>query len=110
MGAGMFDFRSREEKERDYNAFYKRVFPGGEAQKERVTSRLKERVPGEDVKYVLLYYVTLKDYMVLNEEPDIEKAAGQAFKKMRLIKVTPGLLEVFREVMEEEGGPGKQNG
>lgn len=103
MGSGMFDFRSREEKERDYNAFFKRVFPGGEAQKERVTQQLKARVPGEDIKYVLMYYVTLKDYMVLNEEADYQRAADQAFKKMRLIRVTPELLEVFREVMEAEG-------
>lgn len=103
MGAGMFDFRSREEKERDYNAFFKRVFPGGEEQKERVMQRLKERVPGEDIKYVLMYYATLKDYMVLNVETDLQRAADMAFKKMRLIRVTPELLEVFREVMEAEG-------
>lgn len=102
MGSGMFDFRSREEKERDYKAFFKRVFPGGEEQKERVTQKLKERVPGEDIKYVLLYYITLKDYMVLNEEPDFQAAADRAFRKMRLIKVTPELLDVFRDVMDEE--------
>lgn len=29
-GMGMFDFRSRAERERDYQAFFKRVFPEGE--------------------------------------------------------------------------------
>ncbi len=103
MGAGMFDFRSKEEKDRDYKLFYKRVFPGGEEQKERVTRLLQERVPGEDIKYVLMYYITLKDYMVLNEEPDFDKAADLSLRKLRLIKVTPELLKVFRDVMEQEG-------
>lgn len=103
MGAGMFDFRSKIEKDRDYKAFFKRVFPGGEEQKARVTRQLKERVPGEDIKYVLMYYITLKDYMVLNDEPDLIQAADQALRKMCLIKMTPDLLEVFRDVMEQEG-------
>lgn len=64
MGSGVFDFRSKEERERDYKAFYKRVFPGGEAQKERVRSALAERLPGEEITFLLMYYITLKDAMV----------------------------------------------
>ena len=52
MGSGVFDFRSKEERERDYKAFYKRVFPGGEAQKERVRSALAERLPGEELSLI----------------------------------------------------------
>ena len=97
MGSGVFDFRSKEERERDYKAFYKRVFPGGEAQKERVRSALAEHLPGEEITFLLMYYITLKDAMVLDD------AADQAQRKMSVIKVTPQMLEVIREVMEQDG-------
>ena len=48
-GMGMFDFRSRAERERDYQAFFKRVFPEGEPQRQRVERTLRERLPGEDI-------------------------------------------------------------
>lgn len=73
MGSGVFDFRSKEERERDYKAFYKRVFPGGEVQKERVRSVLAERLPGEEITFLLMYYITLKDAIVLDDELDFTK-------------------------------------
>lgn len=103
MGSGVFDFRSKEERERDYKAFYKRVFPGGEAQKERVRSALAERLPGEEITFLLMYYITLKDAMVLDDELGFYEAADQAQRKMSVIKVTPQMLEVIREVMEQDG-------
>ena len=78
MTSGVFDFRSKEERERDYKAFYKRVFPGGEVQKERVRSVLAERLPGEEITFLLMYYITLKDAMVLDDELDFYEAAAQA--------------------------------
>lgn len=103
MGSGVFDFRSKEERERDYKAFYKRVFPDGEAQKERVRSALAERLPGEEITFLLMYYITLKDAMVLDDELGFYEAADQAQRKMSVIKVTPQMLEVIREVMEQDG-------
>ena len=106
MTSGVIDFRSKEERERDYKAFYKRVFPGGEVQKERVRSVLAERLPGEEITFLLMYYITLKDAMVLDDELDFYEAAAQAQRKMSVIKVTPQMLAIIREVMEQDGAGG----
>lgn len=103
MRSGIFDFRSKEERERDYKAFYKRVFPGGEAQKERVTKLLEERLPGEQITYLLMYYITLKDTMALDDELDFYDAAVRAQRQLNVIKVTPPMLEIIREIMEQDG-------
>ena len=50
-----------------------------------------------------MYYITLKDAMVLDDELGFYEAADQAQRKMSVIKVTPQMLEVTREVMEQDG-------
>ena len=106
MTSGVFDFRSKEERERDYKAFYKRVFPGGEVQKERVRSVLAERLPGEEITFLLMYYITLKDAMVLDDELDFYQAAAQAQRKMSVSKVAPQLLVIIGQVMAHDGAGG----
>ena len=69
----------------------------------KIWSALAERLPGEEITFLLMYYITLKDAMVLDDELGFYEAADQAQRKMSVIKVTPQMLEVIREVMEQDG-------
>ena len=100
---GMFDFRSKAERERDYQAFYRRVFPEGERQKLQVERKLRERLPGEDLPYVMMYYVMVKNWLAQDETLDFEGAAHRASGSMSVVGITPGILEVVRQVMAEDG-------
>ena len=102
MGRGWLDFRSREEKERDYREFTERVFPGGVEHKKRVRDRLKELLPKEDVTYVFMYYVALKDLMVRRPAVTYEEAMRQVCSEIRVLRMKPEIEAAIRQVLEED--------
>lgn len=57
----MFDSRSKDEKERDYELYSQRIFPFGEAQKEKIGDLLVALNPKEKRHYLMLHYILLKD-------------------------------------------------
>ena len=99
---GLFDFRSGEERDRDYRAFSRRVFPGGDQQKERITGLLKEKLPGEDITCLLMFYITVKNFMLDGDGMSFEEAVKESTRKMSVIKVTPQVLNAVREVMKTD--------
>ena len=38
---------------------------------------LRERLPGEDIPYVMMYYVTVKNWLAQDETLDFDGAAGK---------------------------------
>ncbi len=69
-----FEFKSRKQREDDLAAFNARIFPYGEAQKEKVIALLKQL---NGVKYddmTFFYYLSIKDgfMSVKMERPDEE--------------------------------------
>ena len=102
MGRGWLDFRSREEKERDYREFTERVFPGGVEHKKRVRDRLKELLPKEVVTYVFMYYVALKDLMVRRPTVTYEEAMRQVCSEIRVLRMKPEIEAAIRQVLEED--------
>lgn len=84
----MFDNRSKEEKERDYDAFSQRVFPFGDEQKNKVADLLEVLFPKEKRKYLLLHYILIKDPLTLNEKDDYELIEKKANKR-KVVKITP---------------------
>ncbi len=102
MGRGWLDFRSKEEKERDYREFAERVFPQGPEQKKKVRARLKELLPKEDVTYIFMYYVALKDLMIRKPAMTFEAALGQVCGEIRVMKITPPVEAALRQVLEED--------
>ncbi|HJB06412.1 MAG TPA: hypothetical protein H9716_00915 [Candidatus Enterocloster faecavium] len=102
MGRGWLDFRSREEKERDYREFAERVFPGGTEHKKRVRERLKELLPKEDVTYVFMYYVALKDLLVRRPSTTFEEGMRQVCGEIRVMRITPQIKEAIQKVLEED--------
>ncbi|GAA4654258.1 hypothetical protein GCM10023142_13960 [Anaerocolumna aminovalerica] len=86
----MFDMRSKDEKQRDFEAYSKRIFPYGDSHKEKVSEILTALYPKTNIKYLRMYYILLKDEMTGEDAVDFEAAAKKLIKKS-MIKVTPEL-------------------
>jgi hypothetical protein len=81
----LFDFRSKEEKKRIYEEYSKRIFPYGDAQKERVGEILAEMFPKENPRYVLMHYILVKEGMTgenpLDFKAAVKKVKGSPIRK-----------------------------
>ena len=51
----------------------------------------------------MLYYVLMRDAMTGRDRMDFEDAVVKVSKRQRMIKVTPEILKVVREVLDENG-------
>lgn len=87
---GIFDFRSKEEKERSYEAYSKRIFPYGDEQKNKVSELLAALFPAQKQQYLIMHYILIKQGMTEDEPMDFETAATKA-AKYRLVPVTAEL-------------------
>lgn len=96
-----FEIKSKEEREQEEREYLHRIFTGGTAQKAAVEQQLKERLPREDKKAVMLYYILVKDAMTAGNGMSFEEAVEKVSKKQRILKLTPVMLEKVREVMED---------
>ena len=88
-----FEIKSKEEREQEEREYLHRIFPGGTAQKAAVEQQLKERLPREDKKAVMLYYILVKDAMTAGNGMSFEEAVEKVSKKQRILKLTPVMLE-----------------
>lgn len=86
----MFDMRSKEEKQRDFEAFSKRIFPYGDTHREKISEILSGLYPKTNIKYLRMYYILLKDEMTGENAVDFETAVKKLAKKS-VVKVTPEL-------------------
>jgi hypothetical protein len=94
----LFDFRSKEEKARTYEAYAKMIFPYGDAQKERVGELLAELFPNQNSNYVLMHYILIKEGMI-GEAPLDFKAAAKKVKGSPLRKTAelePGIHALLK--------------
>lgn len=94
----MFDNRSKDEKERDYDAFSQRVFPFGDDQKNKIGELLETLFPKEKRKYLLLHYILIKDPLTLNENDDYELVEKKANKR-KVVKITPEFKAVIKALV-----------
>lgn len=104
FGRGLFDFRTKEEKERDFDAFCKKVLPGGEEQKKRIRERLSAEFPGKDGTYIFMFYLSVKELLLEDENRDFWKAARTAARRLTAVRLDGEELERVRRVMEEDMG------
>lgn len=87
-------FISKEERQRKYEAYSKRIFPYGDKQREKISFFLSELFPEEKLKYLLLHYILIKESVVGEEQLDIQTAAKKIAKK-KIIKVTKEMQELM---------------
>lgn len=83
-------FISKEERNRKYNDYSRRIFPYGDKQKEKVSSILCELFPHDKLKYLLMHYILVKECVISEGTLNYESAFKKVSKK-KLIKVNPNL-------------------
>lgn len=93
-----FDFRSKEEKARSYEAYSKRIFPYGDDQKDRVSELLAELFPKEKQKNLMMHYILIKQGMT-DEDPLDFSAAAKKAAKYRILRVTPELEATMQALL-----------
>ena len=96
-----FEIKSKEEREQEEREYLHRIFPGGTAQKAAVEQQLKERLPREDKKAVMLYYILVKDAMTAGNGMSFEEAVGRCLKAADFL-LTPVMLGKSERVMEDK--------
>ncbi|WP_461198794.1 hypothetical protein [Enterococcus sp. N249-2] len=93
--------KSYKAREKVFNEFSDFIFPYGESQQRKVTRLLIELFPKEREKFVLLYYILLKDaYMTLQ---DFDQAY-QIVKKKKIISENRKTKSVSQVLIEIDCG------
>lgn len=95
------EIKSKEEREQEEREYLLRIFPGGNAQKMAVEQELKIRLPMTDTKSLMLFYILARDIMTSKSGITFEDAVEMVGKKQRMTKMTPEILKIVRELMEE---------
>lgn len=85
------NFKSKEERERDYQNYFHKIFPYGESQKQKVENILGELVNKKEQNELMMHYILIKEAMIDTDE-DYETIAKRIEKK-RIVKLTPELKE-----------------
>lgn len=94
---GMFDFRSKEEKEQDFKKYFNLIFPYGEPQREKVIGLLSELLPDYKKDYLVLHYILVKE-KVIKQEKTVDDSIRAAERKSA-IKITDRLTTVLRNLL-----------
>lgn len=90
-----FNYKSKEEREKEYQEYCRKIFPHGEEQRQRVLDLLTELFGKEKVNQLMLHYILIKEAMIDSENKDYEAIAARIEKK-RIVKLNPELKECIR--------------
>lgn len=91
-------FQSKEEREKEYQEYLKKLFPYGEKQSQKIRDILSALVGKRDRAQIMLHYVLIKEAMIDSVTKDYEKIAAEIEKK-KLIKLTPELKNCIRNLI-----------
>lgn len=95
----MFDTRTKEDKERDFENYSNRIFPYGEKQKDKVFAILDELLPKQNKKYLRMHYILLKDEMLQEQSLSFAKADAKIAKKT-LLKTNAVINNLIKTLLE----------
>lgn len=96
---GLFDLRSKEDKERDLEVYTNMIFPFGDEHKEKVYNILEELLPKQNQKYLRMHYILLKEAMIGEEKLSYEEATKK-IAKQTLVKTTEELKVLVKALLE----------
>lgn len=95
----LFDTRTKEDKQRDFENYSNRIFPYGEEHKEKVFGILDELLPKQNKKYLRMHYILLKDEMMQEEPLSFVEADGKIAKKT-LLRTNPQINSLMKALLE----------
>ena len=94
----LFDSRTKEEKERDFEMYASQIFPYGDEQKNTVKNLLKEAFPGVKIQYLMMHYILIKQEFLDGTGKTVEEACASVEKK-KVVKITPELKQAIRRLL-----------
>lgn len=88
-------FQSKEEQERKYQEYFRKIFPYGEEQRQKIKDILYALAGKKNGVQLMMHYLLIKEAMINSESKDYEAIAATIEKK-KLIKLTPELRACVR--------------
>lgn len=102
-----FDFKSKEEREKEYQDYFHKIFPYGEPQKQKVEELLVNLLSKSQGNQFMMHYILIKEAMIDSVDKDYEAIAASVEKK-RIVKLTPDLKDcvrilIYKDLTMDEG-------
>lgn len=95
------NFKSKEEREKEYQEYFKRIFPYGEPQRQMIHEILAKLNNGKQENQLMMHYILIKEAMIDAEIKDYEAIAAK-IEKQRIVKLTPELKACIRILIYED--------
>lgn len=90
-----FNFKNKAEREKEYQDYFRKIFPYGEPQKQKVEELLVNLLNKSQGNQFMMHYILIKEAMIDSVVKDYEAIAAMIEKK-RLVKLTPELKDCVR--------------
>lgn len=102
-----FTYKSKEEREKEYQSYFKKIFPYGEPQKQKVEDILVDLSHKNQGNQFMMHYVLIKEAMIDSEDKNYEVIAA-GIEKKRFVKLTPELKDcvrilIYKDLAIDEG-------
>jgi len=96
-------FITKEERERKYKEYYRKLFPYGETQKQKIQDILQALIGKKYGTSLMMHYLLIKEAMIDSGMKDYDKIAADIEKK-RLVRLTPELKACVRLLIYKDLG------
>ena len=90
-----FEYKSKKEREKEYQEYFHKLFPYGEPQKQKVQELLIELIRKKQGNQLMMHYVLIKEAMIDSEDRDYEAIAARV-EKGRYVKLNSELKDCIR--------------
>ncbi len=96
-----FTYKSKEEREEEYQSYFKKIFPYGEPQKQKVEEILAGLLNNNQGSRLMMYYILIKEAMIDSEDKDY-RALAAGVEKKKFVKLTPELKDCVRMLIYKD--------
>ncbi|MDD4112308.1 MAG: hypothetical protein PHC56_04650 [Herbinix sp.] len=102
-----FTYKSKAEREEEYQSYFKKIFPYGEPQKQKVEEILASLLNNNQGSRLMMHYVLIKEAMIDSEDKDY-RALAAGVEKKKFVKLTPELKDcvrmlIYKDLAMDEG-------
>lgn len=96
-----FTYKSKEEREEEYQSYFKKIFPYGEPQKQKVEEILAGLLNNNQGSRLMMHYILIKEAMIDSEDKDY-RALAAGVEKKKFVKLTPELKDCVRMLIYKD--------
>lgn len=96
-----FTYKSKAEREEEYQSYFKKIFPYGEPQKQKVEEILAGLLNNNQGSRLMMHYILIKEAMIDSEDKDY-RALAAGVEKKKFVKLTPELKDCVRMLIYKD--------